>query len=357
MSVTAKMKWRKGVVQAEAAEVDYDVQVLEHVDTHFEKLVKSGKLLCAGYLLSRYGKIFAHRSLGALRGWEEGDTANALQPDSIRPITSITKPLTALAVMKLVEMGLLSLEHRVSKYIKELDIEGYRAITLYQLLTHTSGLDADKNYFANPERWMRAILDQPFAHGSVAFNYSNAGFALLGEVITRVSGVHYQEFVKQYLLDALDMKDTYFQVPAAERDRVCLVTREEQDKMLAAVSQAPDMPPGSEGGLYSTLPDLWKVGQLLLQKGRYDGRRVIGKKSVELMVREKLGIFSVEGGKSLLSPQSFFHHGGGWTVLKIDPAEEFVAVYFVPTSHGYVDESLFPAANVIWSGITGGNGT
>lgn len=87
--------------------------------------------------------------------------------------------------------------------------------------------------------------------------------------------------------------------------------------------------------------------------------RILGRKSVQAMMRDQgvpstsfgLGLFLGRGHKEIISPETAFHHGGGWVALYMDPVEQMVAVYFVPSPHPYPVESIFSPANIIWSGI------
>ncbi|MGE5607037.1 MAG: serine hydrolase domain-containing protein [Bacteroidota bacterium] len=135
-----------GVIDVTPEEVEYAPSRLEVLDSHFQKLIQDQKIQGAGYLLSRYGKIFAHRSLGRL--CYDNDLAE-FKPDSLRRIYSMTKLFTAIAVMKLIEDGMLYLEQPVKTIIEEFDTPTHNKINLFHLLTHTAGIAPVPDIFPN----------------------------------------------------------------------------------------------------------------------------------------------------------------------------------------------------------------
>ncbi|MEJ2663132.1 MAG: serine hydrolase, partial [Spirochaetia bacterium] len=129
-----------GKTDCNPADVGYNSECLQALDEHFRRLIEKGTIHAAAYLLSKDGKIFAHKSMGRQSTYEDkGD----FLPDSIRPLASITKVFTATALLQLIERGLCFLDQPVSEIIGEFDTDMHKHITLFQLLTHTSGLKAD----------------------------------------------------------------------------------------------------------------------------------------------------------------------------------------------------------------------
>ncbi|MEF3303656.1 serine hydrolase domain-containing protein [Paenibacillus sp. GYB003] len=368
-----------GRTDADPAEVGYDAGKLDVLDRHFLKLIAERKLQAASYLLARYGSIFAHKSMGARVGFEEGGD---LKPDSIRRIASTTKAFTAVAIMKLVEDGKLYLEQPVSSVIGEFDTALHKSITVFHLLTHTSGICPDPGYYLEPyprgwwngtdsDDWIKGVLSGPVrCKPGEFYNYSSAGFGVLGELIGRVTGMHYNDYVARSILEPLEMERTFFEVPPHLHGEVCLAERFDAERLTANTKQ-PGKMPRAGGGLHSTLHDLWKFGQMLLDKGTFRGKRIIGRKSVEAMTRNHLfrvpayawgvqipsknyglglNLFLERG--ELKSQATFSHEGAGRCALHIDPAEQLVAVFFVPTSlPGFLPESIVHPGNIIWSGL------
>lgn len=383
MSGNSTFQVHHGFTEATPEEAGYNPDKVKLLDSHFLDLVEKSKLQCAGFLLSRNHKIFANSSMGKQT---HHDDSPDLRPDFIRRIASITKIFTSIAIMKLVEDGKLFLSQPVSSILPEFDTEMHKGITLFHLLTHTSGLCADPGYFGEPyargwwevlenaERrgedinWIKAVLSGPLLSSpGEQWNYSSAGFMLLGEVITRVSGQHCEQYILEKICKPLEMRDTFFDVPEELHARVCL-TDEWSESSLRKMESREGKPPRTGGGIYSTLPDMYKVCEMLLNKGTYNGVTIVGRKTVEAMTTNHLSnIFAYHwGGKfkdmkmglgislnrcELMSPETFGHEGAGRCALYIDPTEAVIALFFVPTNISWVPESICNVQNIIWSGI------
>jgi CubicO group peptidase (beta-lactamase class C family) len=367
-----------GHTEGSSEEAGYDSRRLKRLDELFLGLTQQKKLQCASYLFSRNGKIFVKKSMGMLNGvTNEGD----FMPDSIRRVASITKAFTAVTIMKLLEDGKLYLDQPVHTILEEFDNAMHKSITIFHLLTHTSGIIADPGYFNEPyprgwwegaenQSWIKRVLSGPLlCKPGESWNYSSSSFALLGEIISRVSGVPYEEYVCQVIIEPLGLKQTFFDVPEPLHNEVCIVT-EWDDQRLKSNEPRTNLPPRAGGGLYSSMQDLWSFGQMLLNNGELQGQRIIGRKTVEAMTRNYLfgvpafqwgknsasikyglGLVVQNGPREILSPGTYSHGGAGRSELIIDPVEQFVAIFFVPTSLDWVPESVDHARNVIWSGI------
>ncbi len=344
---------------------------LGKLNDFFAGLIAEEKLQGAGYLLARHGRIFAQASLGRLLPSKQSPP---FRPDSLRGIASATKVFTAVAVMQLAEQGKLTLTQPAAAFIKEFDTDMHRGITLFHLLTHTSGLAPDPGFSLEPYPVARhdfkdmaelitfALSGPLHSPPGERWAYCTNAFVILGEVIERVSGLPYESFIQKHILDPLGMNDTYFIVPPEKRERVCLTGDPDpglwEGKNLLAAG----------GGLYSSLPDLFRLGQMMLDNGTLDGVRVISRKSVEKMSTNRLRRVPADAGetrqdakmyglgwsleyRSTVTPGAYGHEGSGRVNLVIDPAESLVAVYFVPTDIPWVPESLLGPLAIIWSGL------
>ncbi len=364
-------------------EAAYNPERLVRLDSHLQDLILKKRLQCASYLLSRNDRIFAYKSMGKLAYYEDSPE---MMPDSIRLIASITKAVTAIAVMKLVEDGRLYLEQAVSTLIQEFDTATHKEINIFHLLTHTSGICPDPGYLGEPyprswwndvndkdaneenNNWIKAILSGPaVSKPGEKWNYSSAGFMILGEIVSRLTGLPCEQYIIDKICRPIGMNDTFFDVPEKFHSRVC-VTNEWGVKHLRQVEERTGKPPRTSGGLFSTLPDLNRLGQMLLNKGTYNGVRILGRKTVEAMIRNylsgvpayhwggnirdfKMGLgLSIMTG-DLVTPGTFNHEGAGRSGLYIDPAEGLVAAYFTPSTHDWVPESVKSVKAIIWSGI------
>jgi CubicO group peptidase (beta-lactamase class C family) len=203
----------------------------------------------------------------------------------------------------------------VKSILPELDNPLHGEITIWHLLTHTSGLPPDPGYLCEPyplprfewwrleQDWIRkAVASGPAAsRPGEAWGYCSMGYMLLAEVVSRVSGVPYYDHVVREILAPLGMGRSMFAVPEPLRSEVAWCEDWQRGDWVA------DHPDGS-GGLFSTLPDLFRFGQCFLQGGELEGRRILGRKTVEEMTRNQLsGVPAFHWGKRLRD----YRHGLG----------------------------------------------
>jgi CubicO group peptidase (beta-lactamase class C family) len=343
------------------AAAGYDPETLETLDRFFLDLVGKKRIQAAAYIMARHGKIFAHKAMGRLR-YDRPD--EPFQPDSLRKLASITKVYAATAALQLVERGVLYLEQPVADFIHEFDTTLHRAITVWHLLTHSSGLKADAGYFlepyplwrkiANTNDLIRFALEGPLQSSPGAcWSYSTLGFAVLAEVISRAAGHTFE--------------DTHFTVPDEKIARVCLVS-EREEKAFAEVQQGRMLFKGG-AGLTSTLKDQFIMGQMYLGRGTYDGVRILGRKTIEAMTRNQfdgrtrafcwgLNIRSMEYGAGvsislggLMSRFVINHEGAGRCAWFADPAEDFMVMFMVPSDIQWAPETIENPRYIIWSGL------
>ncbi|HUG55377.1 MAG TPA: serine hydrolase domain-containing protein [Vicinamibacteria bacterium] len=199
----------------------------------------------------------------------------AVDLDTAFRIASMTKSVTALAVLKLRDDGKLSLDDPVARHVEELAALPYPTrdstpITIRQLLTHTGGFPEDNPWGDRQlaigddvmSRWMRASIPFSTPPGT-AFEYSNYGFAILGQVIARVSGLGYVDYVDRHILQPLGMTATRWEaaaIPAAHLAR----GYQWKDGEWREVPQLADGAFGAMGGLYTTSRDLARYVAFLL---------------------------------------------------------------------------------------------
>jgi CubicO group peptidase (beta-lactamase class C family) len=303
---------------------------VHRIKTAAAQMVADGITPAQVIFAARRGAMIVHQADGKF-GPEPG--AADLTVDALFPLCSITKLFTATAVMMLVEQGKLGLNRPISDYISEFAGEGKSKVCVHHLLTHTSGLDGE------------VILFEP---GSV-MSYSGYGYGLLGEIIRRVSGQLYDEFVTEKLFKPLGMENTFYRIPEEARRRVVRRTPEapcaewiETEEQINSVSAG--------GGAYSTAMDLAVFGQMFLNGGIYNETRILSPIAVKEMTRNQIpGVSSqyrdevfpeaywgygwaINGtkrdGGDLFSPEAYSHWGAGGPFICVDPVYETVTVHF-----------------------------
>ena len=209
----------------------------------------------------------------------------AMANNTLFRIASMSKPVTAAAVLMLQDERLLKLSDPVSKYLPELEALRTPAgkpagVTLLQMLTHTSGMgEGDLPTGASTlaelvPAWSAA--EMRFAPGE-KWSYCQSGINACCRVVEVVSGLPFDAFLQQRLFAPLGMVDTTFYPSAAQLTRLAAIyTRTEEGKLMpaaepSAAARGDKTPPLGNGGLFSTAPDYAKFARMLLGGGTVDG--------------------------------------------------------------------------------------
>ena len=332
--------------------------------------VESGHTPAIVALVARRGVIVLHEAFGKLR--PEPDSP-PVERDTIFPVMSITKPLTATLAMQLVEDGLLGLNRPVRDYLPEVKGEGTEEMLADHLLTHTAGYDdtafivahardfADIDRITSDEllqRIHRMIHETPLTHSpGTLMSYSSIGYFLLGELVERVGGRPIEVQMRERLFEPLGMRDSHLVVPESLRERIVkrapgLPWTLPLGHLAGIDSRLNEAAPSSQGGAYSTARDLAVFGQAFLNGGRYGGARILSPPALAEMTRDQTGGTPVALGGiqhkeasygygwfvrtdekwkywdgSLTSRGEFHHQGAGGSLLWVDPGHEIVGVY------------------------------
>lgn len=334
-------------------------------------------------LVARRGVIALHEAYGTL-GPEPG--APPMRRDSVFWLASITKPMTATALMLLVEDGLVGLTRPVQEYIPEFVGEGKDQVCVHHLLTHTSGIRDEERAVHVTAMW-RLTTDPPVEetqHPWIAkslllgydwplssvpgteMRYSNFNYALLGEIVRRVSGCSLADFARSRIFEPLGMTDTSYGLRADVAHRVVRHSAEELPPVLAPyfLSRRWQEVPRAEGGGYSTAADLAAFGQTFLNGGCYGAARLLSPFAVREMTRNQIPgvpgflgpfIFSEASwgygwtvasdvkwtGYVRLPLGVFNHSGGGAEFLWCDPHRGIVGVFLSTVKYRTVDDTVW----------------
>lgn len=373
------------LVLADPQSVGFSTERLETLTDALQGYVDQSKLPGAVAMVVRNGKIAYWETVG----FQEVESKKAMQKNTLFRIASQTKALVSVGIMILQEEGKLLISDSLSKYIPEFDNttvaepteDGYevvpakRKITLRDLLTHTAGIDygmgtaSDAWKMAGIQGWYFADRSEPIletvkrmarlpqqAQPGTEFVYGY-NTDILGAVIEVVSGQNLADFLNQHIFEPLVMKDTHFYIPKSKADRLAVVYSLEKNNIERApnagtmVSQGayvngPRQSYSGGAGLISTAEDYATFLQMMLNKGNYNGKQILSRKSVALMTENHLGdiVFpwtpgmgfglgfsTVEdvGRRGQMGSHGEYGWGGAYhSTYWVDPSEDMVVVYF-----------------------------
>ena len=349
--------------------VSVSPDALSAIDNVVEAEIAQKRLPGAVVLVARKGRVVWRKAYGA-RAVEP--SREPMTVDTIFDLASLTKVVaTATSIMILVERGKIRLSDPVSTYIPELKGEGREKITIEQLLTHRAGYAPD---FDLRQRWtsydeaIKHLISEPLRSApGTRFVYSDIGFIALGEVVRRVSGMTLDQFARKNIFDPLRMRDTGF-LPATNMTARIAPTEKRRGQMSYLGDSGDNA--GAEGdvwlrgqvhdptsyrmngvaghaGLFSTVDDLFKYCQMILNGGQYNGVRVLSPLTVAEMTRPRLvaasgatrglgwdinSSYSTNRGE-LFPLGSFGHTGFTGTSIWIDPASEMFVVFLSNRVH------------------------
>jgi CubicO group peptidase (beta-lactamase class C family) len=286
-----------------------------------------------------------------------------MQPDSMFWIASMTKPVTAVAILMLQDEGKVNVADPVEKYIREFaelkTPSGRPAhLTIAQALTHTSGLGEAPSLSARNAHTLADLVPLYLAAAmqyepGAKWSYTQSGINVAARIVEIVSGMSFDDFLQQRIFDPLGMKDTtFYPDEGALAHRAIGYTK---NKTTGALEAAPPVagfgsrghPPLGNGGLFSTGPDYARFCQMLLAGGTLEAKRYLSPEAMKLLTTVQTGDLPTgffqsaqfgnhgtnygwgigtcilrtphEGVAAMLSPGTF-GHGGAWgTQSWIDP--------------------------------------
>ncbi|WP_441236933.1 serine hydrolase domain-containing protein [Bradyrhizobium sp. 930_D9_N1_4] len=324
---------------------------LDRITAYFDNEVKLGRLPGAVVLVQQHGKPVYQKAFGV----RDTRTGLTMAPDTIFAIHSMTKPITCLGAMMLIDEGKLALTDPVSKYIPlfadtkvgiettkpggptTIELEPpVRPVNIEDLLRHTSGISYD--YIGAPwvmEVYLAAkIFDGPFDNRQFADRIAELPLTrqpgtlwryghstdVLGSVIEIISGQTLYEFLKARIFDPLGMNSTKFVLKTPE-ERARMARPLPSDTVLLAGERDrldhPEWESGG-GGLLSTITDYQRFSQMLLNGGEFEGKRYLSPAAFKAMTTDHIGPGSGVGRDYFYFPGDGFGYGYGIGV-RTDP--------------------------------------
>ncbi|GCE30302.1 serine hydrolase [Dictyobacter alpinus] len=301
-------------------------------------------------LVSRHSEV--HVDVVGTQAFGEGAP---MRRDTIFRISSMTKPIIAVAAMILVEECKLRLDEPVDTLLPELaerrvlkwldgplddTIPAERSITLRDLLTFRMGFgqmvaapDAypilkaandqqigmgppNPLHMPEPDEWIYRLGQLPLMHQPGQQWMYNTASDVLGILIARASGQSLEAFLRERLFEPLGMKDTGFSVPASALDRLATSYWTDfssgnftvYDEPIGGQWSQPPVFPSGAGGLVSTIDDYLAFGQMMLSQGKYNGERILSRPSIETMTTDQI----TPEQKAATNPAANFLDSRGW---------------------------------------------
>jgi CubicO group peptidase (beta-lactamase class C family) len=386
------------LTEASPSLVNVSIDRLNRIDKMIQQSIDSGWIAGAVGFIARDRKIVYDKSFGV----NDIEAKTLMHRDDIFRIASQTKAITSVAVMMLFEEGRFLLDDPLSKYIPEFanprvlnqfnekdttytTIPANREITIRDLLTHTSGIDYAgigsgkmKAIYAKsniPDRFgndkillgdkIRSLAKLPLVHQpGERFTYG-LNVDVLGYLIEVLSGESLDHYFRSHIFDPLGMNDTYFYVPPAKSQRLVKVITENKNRMLINDHGEFFNYPLLDGtyysggaGLSSTIKDYATFLQMMLNNGEYNGKRLLARRTVELMTCNQIGdlslgndkfglgfqITTARGQSKLGISEGSFAWGGYFaTTYWADPKERLVCLLFIqqiPFTHGEIQDKF-----------------
>ncbi len=307
----AQFEW-KVVPPAEVGMTEADLDALR---ANVQSQIDAHTIAGAVTAIVKNGKLVWYEA----QGESDPISGKKMEKDAIFSMMSSSKLVAGISALQLVELGKLSLEDPVSKYIPEFaDMKVYvregeivsanKPITIRHLLTHTAGLmtatnlgflrnqipseESDRLEDSVP-RYAQATLD--FQPGE-QWSYSPLhGIDVIARVVEIVSGEPYQQYVHKHIFEPLGMTETWFTVPESARERVVPIVKYEngkwnrQDKMFGEYGEKQTSYFSASGGLLSTAKDYTLLEVALVNGGILNGKRILNEESVKLMGSNLVG--------------------------------------------------------------------
>ncbi len=310
-----------GMPAGKPEEAGFSSERLRRVHEAMERYIDAGQLSGAVTLVARRGRIVHFEAHGLM----DLEAKRPMRKDAIFRLASMTKPVTSVAVMMLVEEGKIRLADPVSKYLPEFKspkvsvsrgeaangtlpayfvIPADREMSIQDLLTHTSGLVSWRMLGVKlapqraPEDTLASYVPKLAAvpldfQPGTRWEYSgSAGPDVLGRIVEIVSGMTFDQFLRARIFEPLGMSDTFFYPPEDKRPRMPTLYRRGEKGLEKSPNQDGFSSPtyfSAGGGLMSTAEDYVQFAQMLLNGGVLNGKRLLGPRTVELMASNQVG--------------------------------------------------------------------
>lgn len=347
------------IVSLSASADDAAVASSQKIKAALQPFVDSHSLAGAVTLVANKDRVL---SLDAV-GYADVAAKKPMKTDALFWIASQSKPITATALMILVDEGKVNLDDPVQKYLPEFQGQWLAVeqdsdhmllkhpshpIKVREILSHTSGLPFASS-MEHPTLDQRPLRERVISYAmtplqfepGTKYSYSNAGINTAGRIIEVVSGMPYEEFLQKRLFDPLGMKDTTFwpnkkQIARLAKSYKPNEAKNDLEEITVTQLRYPlddhaNRYPMPAGGLFSTAQDLARFCRMLLNGGELDGKRYLSEAAIKTMTGKQTGDAVPEGyGFGWSTGGGVFGHGGAYaTNMSIDTNSGLIFIYMV----------------------------
>jgi CubicO group peptidase (beta-lactamase class C family) len=308
---------------ARDAAADRSIQQLQQ---SLEKIIQDKKTPGVAVGIIKDGKLVYARGFGVMN---VDDPSRPVTPETLFHMASITKPFVATSVMQLVEQGKVNLDEPVVKYLPYFQLKDprYTTITVRQMLTHTSGMPDVVDYGWNKpeyddgslERYVRSLADKNlrWQPGS-KFAYSNMAYEVLGDLVAKVSGKSFEDYVAANILEPVGMKSSTLLLKIADPAKLAAGHTQGKGKAIKPVAHYPyNRAHTPSSNLHSNVEDMARWVLVNLNYGELDGHRILQRSTYDVLWKpaaeagrkdRHVGISWFLGD---FKKEPFISHGGG----------------------------------------------
>jgi CubicO group peptidase (beta-lactamase class C family) len=369
---------------AKAETVGMSSKRLERINAFIKDYIDTNQIAGAVTLVARKGKIVHFES----QGWRYKEESQPMEKDAVFSLASMTKPIVSIALMMLWEDGKFMLDDPIAKWLPSyankqvLDpLTGRRAparpVTVRHVLSHTSGLSlaaststtpltdgepidpqapAQSAAPARPKTLLEAIeraagTPLAFQPGERWQYGSSTDFVAI--LVEKMSGMTIDEFVRTRIFQPLGMRDTFYNVPRERATKVAAIYRPDKDGKITLLRKPEYHEPTTYfpgvAGLNGTAADYFRFSQMLLNGGEYNGQRLLGRMTVNMMITNQIGpgkpvyirgdgygfglgfgvLTDPSKAPDALSIGTFTWGGANGTLFWIDPQEDLIGIMMI----------------------------
>jgi CubicO group peptidase (beta-lactamase class C family) len=320
-----------------------------------QPFVENGGMAGAVVLVANKDRVLDLEAVG----YADLKAKTPMRTDSLFWIASQSKPLTATALMILVDDGKVRLDDPVEKYLPEFkgqmvlaeQDENHRLlkrpkhpITVRNVLSHTSGLPF-KSPIEEPTLDLYPLETRVRSYAMLAltfepdarYDYSNAGINTAGRIVEVVSGQSFAKFLEQRICQPLGMKDTTFWPNAEQLGRLAKAYQPTNEGLkegpivqLKYPLDDPQRQPMPAGGLFATATDLSIFYRMIANGGAFEGKRIVSEKAVQELTSKQTGSLPTAYGLGFATPDQAAEHGGAYgTLSRLDRRRGLITVFLV----------------------------